>query len=332
MMNNEEQRPIRAGRAYQEVLQGDRAAQNAWMRVQAQLRVFGELMRLALEPTVAARAAVTKHAASLLHPYRDLGEALGTALSGDFERLRALVDAYPTLRQAADELEQAVQELHRRDSAESDALAQRLQDALASSRELIGAHPPNLDDPAFWSGIVPIGEQIRDAVRAVMREQGSPSRDSVGVADVIAQLERYRVAGGPYLDQRTFAQFCDCSTTTINKAVNQNVSLRQWKDGALRVRKQKAALRRDPGNFDLVIEQVAAEPVEPVLAEDVDTLLHQLRQQAATNPEWLQRINAMPADRQTELARLYASSDYEPSPLEEDPPGRPRKTRYHGRV
>ena len=333
MMNNDEQRPIRAGRAYQEVLQGDRAAQDAWTRVELQLRAFGELMRSTLEPPAAVRAAVTEHAADVLQPYCDLGEALGTALSGDFERLRALVDAYPALRQAADELERAVQELHRGDSAEADVLSQRLQDALAGSRERLEAHTPNLDDPAFWSGIVPIGEQIRDALRAVMQKQTGTDHGKISVVDVTAQLERYRAAGGPYLDQRTFSRLCGCQPSTINKAIQKKPSLRAWKDAAVRARKQGAAPRRDTGDFDIVMEQVAAKSEQPVMADEVDAIMNKLRRQAVGNPEWIRTLEEMSSDERARIAQLYADGDYEPSALEQDMPSeRPRQVKRHGRV
>jgi hypothetical protein len=331
-MSDEPRPPIRAGRAYQDALKDDPAAQAAWQRVQTQLQAFGERVRTMLESTDAARAAVTKHVEDSLQPYRELGAALGAALSGEFERLRAMVKAYPGLRQAADGLERAVRELQQRDEREYDALAEQLQDAVAGVSDRFGPPPAAFEDPAFWSMIVPVGEQIRDAVRDAMREQASSQRGKASVADAVAQLERYRAAGGPYLDQRTFAQFCDCGTTTINKAIKQNSTLRRWKDAALRARKQKAAPRRDAGDFDIVTEQVAAVSVEPVMAEDVDRLLQELRRQAGANPEWLEKIDSMSADEQARLVQLYASGDYELSPLEDDPPGRPRKTKYHRRV
>jgi hypothetical protein len=331
-MSDEPRPPIRTGRAYQDALKDDPAAQVAWQRVQTQLQAFGERVRTILQSTDATRAAAAKRAEDSLQPYRELGAALGAALNGEFERLRAMAEAYPRLRQAADQLERAVRELRQRDERRCDALAERLQDAVAGVSDRFGPPLAAFEDPAFWSTIVPVGERIRDAVRDAMREQAGSQRGTASAADVVAQLERYRAAGGPYLDQRTFAQLCDCGTTTINKAIKQNVTLRRWKDAALRARRQKAAPRRDAGDFDIVTEQVAAASLEPVMAEDADRLLQELRRQAATNPEWLETIDNMSADQQARMVQLYASGDYELSPLEDDPPGRPRKTKYHGRV
>jgi hypothetical protein len=41
----------------------------------------------------------------------------------------------------------------------------------------------------------------------------------------------------------------------------------------------------------------------------------------------------MSPEEQARIAQLYADADYEPSPLEDDPPGeRPRRVKRHGRV
>lgn len=174
-------------------------------------------------------------------------------------------------------------------------------------------------------------EQI--ALDATLKAQAGTKRGPITVADAAAQLERYRAAGGPYLDQRTFSRLCGCQPSTVNKAIRQTTGLREWKNAALRARKQKAAPRRDSGDFDIVLDQVPAESPEPIIADDVDAIMDKLRMQATGNSEWLRALEDMAPDERARIAQLYADADYEPSPLEDDPPGqRPHQTRHHGRA
>lgn len=174
-------------------------------------------------------------------------------------------------------------------------------------------------------------EQI--ALNAAMRAEDGTKRSKVSVADVAVQLERYRAAGGPYLDQRTFSRLCDCQPSTVNKAIRKTTALRAWKDASLQARKQQAAPRRDSGDFVIVLDQVAAKSDQPMIADDVDVIMEKLRRQAAGNAEWLRTLEGMSSDEQARIAQLYADADYEPSPLEEDAPGRQApKTKYRGRV
>ncbi len=333
-MSSQTRKPIRAGRAFLENIKNDPAAQAAWQRVRTGLRAVGEAMRSVLESTNAARAGAITDVSETLQRYRELGAALGTAVSGNFERLRAVVVAYPGLREVANDLERAVRELRQRDEQQQAAVAQRLHEALADLPDpLHMLSPPTFDDPAFWSSVTPVGEQIRDAFRGGMQEQAGRKRGKVSVADVVAQLERYRVAGGPYLDQRTFSRLCGCQPSTVNKAIQKNTALRAWKDAARRARKQGAAPRRDTGDFDIVLEQVAAKSEQPVMADEVDAIMEKLRRQAARNPEWVGALDEMSPDERAKTAQLYADGDYEPSFLEPDAPGeRPRKVKRHGRV
>lgn len=332
-MNEAPKHRTRAGQAFVEALQGNGAAEAAWAQVQTQLHVLGQAMHRTIAWGKAGEDVVAESVESLLQSYRELGAALGDALGGDFQALRTLATAHPELRTAIDELERSLRQLREPEDRRLDFVAEQLQLAVTCARDEIQLRPAFMDDPAFWSPIKPLGEQIRDIVREELRKHLHRPQTKTRVGDVVTQLKRYRAAGGPYLDQRTFAQFCNCSTTTLNKAVKQDATLRQWKDAALRSRRQKAAPRRDPGDFRIVTEQVAAsEAAEPVTEEDRDRVLELLRQHASVNPSWEEEFRNMSSDQHTALVRLYLSGDFEPSPLENDPPGQRRKNKYHGRV
>ncbi len=334
-MSDETRNPMRAGHAYLESIQNDPAAQAAWQRVRTRLQAVGETMRSAMERTNSVPAAVITNMSETLQPYRELGAALGAAIGGgNFERLRAVVSAYPGLRQAADDLERAVRDLQQRNRRSQSVVAQRVQAALSDLPDALDMlSPPAFDDPAFWSSITPVGEQVREAVRGAMQEQASEKRSKISVADVTAQLERYRVAGGPYLDQRTFSRLCGCQPSTVNKAIQKNATLRAWKDAARKAKKQGAAPRRDARDFDIVLDQAAAKSEQPVMADEIDVIMQKLRRQAAGNPEWIGTLEEMSPDQRARIAQLYADGDYEPSALEQDTPAeRPRKVKRHGRV
>lgn len=332
-MADQPQKPIRAGQAYLDSIRNDPAAQAALQRVQAKLQAFGQALRDAAAPINAVQDELASVVSDSMQVYRELGAALGEALRDcQFDRLRKLVAAYPELKIAADELEQAARGMRRFDEQRRADIERRLQHVATSLPDLCSFTPPAFDDPSFWSAITPIGEQIRNSVRDAMNERGS-QRGAVGVGEVTEQLRRYRAAGGPYLDQRTFSKLCGCkSASTIHKAIAANKDLDEWKDRAVEARAAKAGPRRASENFDIVTDRVGAATETPIPQDDVDTIMQKLCQQAQQNPEWVRALEAMSPDERAKVAQLYSDGDYEPSPLERDESGKRRKVRHHWRV
>ncbi|MGQ9650957.1 MAG: hypothetical protein ACUVXJ_12675 [Phycisphaerae bacterium] len=171
MSDDEARRPIRAGQAYLDAIKDDPESQAAWRRAQTWLQAFGAGGNGSGEPAQnAAFAALSEP----LRLYHDMVAALVDAMRGDFERLRALLDAYPDLKETADELEQAVLAMKEGDEQRRADIAKRFKHVPAALNEmerLLHPTPPAFDDPEFWSSIKPIGEQIRDAVREGLRGQ-----------------------------------------------------------------------------------------------------------------------------------------------------------------
>lgn len=332
-MADQPQKPIRAGQAYLDSIRNDPAAQAALRRVQAQMLAFGQALRDAAAPINAVQDQLASVVSESMQAHLELGAALGEALRDcQFDRLRKLVAAYPALKTAADGLEQAALGMRRLDEERRAEIEQRFRGITSSLPDLRSLTPPAFDDPDFWSSITPIGEQIRDAVREAMAARES-RRGAVGVPEVAEQLRRYRAAGGPYLDQRTFSKLCGCkSVSTVHKAIKANRDLSEWKIRAIDARSAKAGPRRASENFDIVTDRVGASSETPIPQDDVDTIMKKLSQQAQQNPEWVRALEAMSPDDRAKVAQLYADGDYEPSPLERDEPGKRRKVRHHGRV
>lgn len=332
-MADQPQKPIRAGQAYLDSIRNDPAAQAALRRVQSQMLAFGQALRDAAAPMNAVQDQLAAVVSQTAQTRLELGAALGEALRDcQFDRLRKLVAAYPELKTAADELEQAALGMRRLDEERRAEIEQRFRGITSSLPDLRSLTPPAFDDPDFWSSITPIGEQIRNAVRDAMAARES-RRGTVGMGEVAEQLRRYRAAGGPYLDQRTFAKLCGCkSASTIHKAIAANKDLDEWKNRAIEARSAKAGPRRASENFDIVTDRVGASAETPIPQDDVDTIMQKLCQQAQQNPEWVRALEAMSPDERVKVAQLYSDGDYEPSTLERDEPGKRRKVRHHGRV
>lgn len=171
MSDDEARRPIRAGQAYLDAIKDDPESQAALRRVQMRLQAFGAAVRTVMGPVNAAQNVAFATLSEPLRVYHDMGAALGDAMRGDFKRLRALVDAYPDLKETADELEQALLAMKEADEQRRADIAKRFEHDPAAMERLLHPTPPAFDDPEFWSSIKPIGEQIRDAVREGLREQ-----------------------------------------------------------------------------------------------------------------------------------------------------------------
>lgn len=172
MSDDEARRPSRAGQAYLDAIKDDPESQAAWRRAQTRLQAFGAAVRAVMGPVNSAQNAAFAALSEPLRVYHDMGAALGDAMRGDFERLRALLDAYPDLKETADELEQAVLAMKEGDEQRRADIAKRFKHVPAALDEMERLPlPPAFDDPEFWSSIKPIGEQIRDAVREGLREQ-----------------------------------------------------------------------------------------------------------------------------------------------------------------
>lgn len=332
-MADQPQKPIRTGQAYLDSIRNDPTAQAALRRVQAQLHAFGQALRDTAVPINAVQNQLTSLVSESMQARLELGAALGEALRDcQFDRLRKLVAAYPELKTAADELEQAALGMRRLDEERRAEIEQRFRGIILSLPDLRSLTPPAFDDPDFWSSITPIGEQISDAVREAMAARES-RRGAVGMGEVAEQLRRYRAAGGPYLDQRTFSKLCGCkSASTIHKAIAANKDLDEWKNRAIEARSAKAGPQRSSENFDIVTDRVGASSETPIPQDDVDTIMQKLCRQAQQNPEWVRALEAMSPDERAKVAQLYADGDYEPSPLERDEPGKRRRVRHHGRV
>ena len=327
MTNEANQRPIRAGRAYVQGTKDGALMQAALQRMQPALQRLSLLFSERSEVINRASAALQEPS----HAHRRLIKAMSDAMrSADFSQLRALTDHCPELRQAAIELEAATCESHAHGQEQVNELRRRLRLDVRNLGNSFDMPMPLLGDPDLWASITPIGEHIRDtgsshAARATRLRQSW--------RDVAAQLERFCDAGGPYMNQRLFSRLCGCRPSTVNKAIKQNSRLRAWKDAALKSKKQASAPRRACGDFGVILENQVAKQVEPVSHDDIDVILKKLGKQAAGNPEWLEALrNLGPAER-VEIAQLYSSGDYEPSPLDDDPPDqRPRPNKFHGSV
>lgn len=173
----------------------------------------------------------------------------------------------------------------------------------------------------------------RVALKAPRQPEGKAGSRRISAQEVAAELERYRQAGGPYLDQRTLARLCGCRPATVNKAIQANPALRAWKEAALQARRQRAAPRAAAVDLDLVTARVPVEDPSVLPQEDIDRILEKLRRQAAANPEWVRALDEMSPDERVRIAQLYVDGDYELSPLEADPvPERPRRVKQHRRV
>ena len=170
MSDDEARRPIRAGQAYLDAIQDDPESQATWRRAQTRLQAFGAAVRAVMGPVNPAQNAAFAALSEPLRVYHDMGAALGDAMRGEFERLRALLDAYPDLKETADELEQAVLAMKAGDEQRRADITKRFKHAPAALDEILPA-PPAFDDPEFLSSLTPIGEQIRDAAREGLREQ-----------------------------------------------------------------------------------------------------------------------------------------------------------------
>ncbi len=172
MSDHEARRPNRAGQAYLVAIRDDSESQAALRRVQMGLQAFGAAVRAAIGPVYAAQNAAFAALPEPLHVYRDMGAALGNAMRGDFEKLRALVDAYPDLKEAAGELQQALLAIKKGDEQPLADIAKRFEHVQTALEDLMPRRvPPAFDDPQFWASIKPIGEQIKDAAREVVRAQ-----------------------------------------------------------------------------------------------------------------------------------------------------------------
>ncbi len=155
MSGDEARRPIRAGQAYLDTIKDDPESQAALRRVQMGLQAFGAAVRAVIGPMNAAQNA-----------------ALGNAMRGDFERLYALVDAHPDLKEAAGALEQALRATKEGDEQRRADMAKRFEHVLPALEDPMPRQaPPAFDDPKFWASIRPIGGQIEDAAREAVRGQ-----------------------------------------------------------------------------------------------------------------------------------------------------------------
>ncbi|MGD8452213.1 MAG: hypothetical protein PVJ57_10380 [Phycisphaerae bacterium] len=191
MSDDEARRPIRAGQAYLDAIKDDPKSQAALRRAQMRLQAFGAAVRAVMGPVNAAQNTAFAALSEPLRVYHDMGAALGDAMRGDFERLRALVDAYPDLKETADELEQAVLAMKEGDEQRRADITKRFEHvaaALDETERLLNPTPPAFNDPEFWSSIKPTGEQIRDAVREGLREQA----ESGAPADVSRKRSRVK--------------------------------------------------------------------------------------------------------------------------------------------
>jgi len=164
-MSDEARRPIRAGQAFLGAIEDDPESQAALRRVQKKLQAFFCVaVREVIGPMNAAQNAAFVASREPLRVYRDMGAALGNAMGGDFEKLRALADAYPDLKEAAGDLEQALLAMKETDGRRLADVATRFERVLPALEDLMTRRaPPAFDDQAFWSAVRPLGEPLEQA-------------------------------------------------------------------------------------------------------------------------------------------------------------------------
>ena len=139
------------------------------------MRVFGRLLPEISAAVNENRSAITSAIWEPMETRSEIVAAVSDALyEAHFERLHALTDRYPDIKQTADDLEQAIREARQSNEQRRDEFAEWLQHIRTALPDLCLATPSAFDDPDFWSSFTPLGDQIRDAVQAGLREQKPP--------------------------------------------------------------------------------------------------------------------------------------------------------------
>ncbi len=128
--------------------------------------------------------------------------------------------------------------------------------------------------------------------------------------------------GSKYTTQDDLAARLGCSPATVNKAIDKSEQLTGWMTEA----RQDKMTPRATGLTDVVADHTRqateADPADVLSDDDVDVAMAKLIEQA--EPEERAELNASDAARCRALAKAYYQQqrDAEPSPLDDDPPGR----------
>ncbi len=199
--------------------------------------------------------------------------------------------------------------------SKGDEVEESLADAMEVLHHLIGA-----------------GASIIEQIQA----PNTPAReDSSGAdwQDVKAHLERLCNQGEHYTSQRILAGRLNCSLTTVNKAICKSSKLQDWMGQKRKSRGSPSVTGLSEVIADNARQSREADPADTLDDNDVDKAMARLIEQA--QPKECPKLKALDAEGRRALAHAYYAHnlDAEPSPLEDDPPGRrPRRVRQHKQV
>ncbi len=151
--------------------------------------------------------------------------------------------------------------------------------------------------------------------------------------DVRDRLERMRKQGEKYTSQADLAKRVRCAKSTISKAIRNSPKLAKWMDKSRKDRAAPGVTELNEVVADNARQETEVDPSDVLTGDDVDTALARLIGQA--KPEERAQLNALDDEKRRAMARLYYAQqrDEEPSPLDDDPPGRrAREVKHHKQV
>lgn len=132
---------------------------------------------------------------------------------------------------------------------------------------------------------------------------------------VASRLEQLRLQGKAFESQPTYSVTLSCSPATINKAIKNTPSLRDW--AARPTSSTSSAIGIHGVPLDSTPQQREPNPADALEPADVDAAMRYLMEQAT--PQERAQINAMPPDARRQLAEIaYRDPDRTDKILEKD--------------
>lgn len=137
----------------------------------------------------------------------------------------------------------------------------------------------------------------------------------------------------PYTSIGNLAERLGCSKATIQKAIKNSTKLKGWQARYKKMNVSPHASSLNEFVADNTAQTVECDPSDMLTDEDYDYALRRLIEEAG--PEEKARLNGLSDEEQRDLVQVFYEQgrDREPSPLEDDPPGkRPMRVKAHKRV
>ena len=134
------------------------------------------------------------------------------------------------------------------------------------------------------------------------------SESKVRWQDVVGFMEQCRLRGERFTSQKDFAERIGCSKATVNRAIRETPSLREW---ASRPKASAINAESIEGRvLDSMAQRRESDPANILESPDIDAALAYLIDQA--NPEERARIHEMTPDQRRLLAETaYRDPDSE---------------------